>query len=63
VLTNVVDFVHDQFTPSVRFADIQVQRRGVGTLSEFGLAYHLESYRGDERKEVLLDFARTQTPS
>ncbi len=29
-------------------------------LSEHGLAYHLASVRGDERKEILLDFAWTE---
>jgi 7,8-dihydropterin-6-yl-methyl-4-(beta-D-ribofuranosyl)aminobenzene 5'-phosphate synthase len=65
VLTNVVDYVYDNFPPSGQsgeLAAISVRRRGAGTLSEWGLAYHLESYRGDERREVLLDFART-TPT
>jgi hypothetical protein len=26
-------------------------------LAEFGLAYHLESVRGAERREILLDFS------
>src|SRR5262249_40961882 len=45
--------------------DITVQRTGIrfgqpSLLSEHGLAYHLESLRGTERREILLDFALSQ---
>jgi 7,8-dihydropterin-6-yl-methyl-4-(beta-D-ribofuranosyl)aminobenzene 5'-phosphate synthase len=35
-------------------------RVGDTLLSEHGLAYHLESLRGSERREILLDFALTE---
>ena len=67
VLTNVVDYVTDIFVPGGQVGNITVQRHQVplgatsGLLqSEWGLAYHLESVRGDEHKEILLDFARTE---
>jgi 7,8-dihydropterin-6-yl-methyl-4-(beta-D-ribofuranosyl)aminobenzene 5'-phosphate synthase len=67
VLTNVVDYVTDTFVPGGQIGNITVQRNQAplgsttGLLqSEWGLAYHLESVRGDERKEILLDFARTE---
>jgi 7,8-dihydropterin-6-yl-methyl-4-(beta-D-ribofuranosyl)aminobenzene 5'-phosphate synthase len=64
VLTNVVDNVYDIFATAGKLDTIAVQRapfkRGAGTLvAEHGLAYHLESVRGSERREILLDFALT----
>jgi 7,8-dihydropterin-6-yl-methyl-4-(beta-D-ribofuranosyl)aminobenzene 5'-phosphate synthase len=35
-------------------------RAGDTLLSEHGLAYHIESMRGQERREILLDFALTE---
>jgi len=67
VMTNVVDNVYDIFAKAGRIRDVMVQRTGLPfptnsapkMLAEHGLAYHLESTRGDERKEILLDFALT----
>jgi 7,8-dihydropterin-6-yl-methyl-4-(beta-D-ribofuranosyl)aminobenzene 5'-phosphate synthase len=67
VLTSVVDYVQENFLPDVDNGSLLVRRHRTGLaptarplVSEFGLAYHLESFRGDERKAVLLDFARTE---
>ena len=65
VLTNVVDNVYDIFAKGGQLDTITVQRApfafGVAApVAEFGLAYHLESLRGAERREVLLDFSLTE---
>jgi 7,8-dihydropterin-6-yl-methyl-4-(beta-D-ribofuranosyl)aminobenzene 5'-phosphate synthase len=65
VLTNVVDNVYDIFAKGGTLDAITVQRApfvrvGDTLLSEHGLAYHLESLRGSERREILLDFALTE---
>src|SRR5215470_4579876 len=65
VLTNVVDNVYDIFARGGKLDTITVQRAafarsGDTLLSEHGLAYHLESMRGAERREILLDFALTE---
>ena len=70
IMTNVVDNVYDIFAKGGRMGNVMVQRSPLPSppgsrpalLSEHGLAYHLESIRGAERKEILLDFALT-TPS
>jgi 7,8-dihydropterin-6-yl-methyl-4-(beta-D-ribofuranosyl)aminobenzene 5'-phosphate synthase len=67
VMTSVVDNVYDVFARGGKIGDLTVQRHplppagapGPTLLSEHGLAYHLESFRGGERKEILLDFAQT----
>jgi 7,8-dihydropterin-6-yl-methyl-4-(beta-D-ribofuranosyl)aminobenzene 5'-phosphate synthase len=67
VITSVVDNVYDVFAKAGRIKDVMVQRTSLPwptnsapkLLSEHGLAYHLESTRGDERAEILLDFALT----
>src|SRR2546425_4336506 len=64
VMTNVVDNVYDIFAKGGRLDTITVERapyRGAvnALLSEHGLAYHLESLRGGERREILLDFSLT----
>src|SRR5713226_6694602 len=67
VMTSVVDNFYDVFARGGKIADVMVQRTTVAypvgsgplLLSEHGLAYHLESFRGSERKEILLDFALT----
>jgi 7,8-dihydropterin-6-yl-methyl-4-(beta-D-ribofuranosyl)aminobenzene 5'-phosphate synthase len=64
-LTNVVDNVYDIFARGGKLDAITVQRAafarsGDTLLSEHGLAYHLESVRGAERREMLLDFALTE---
>ena len=64
VLTNVVDNVYDVFAKGGKLDTIAVQRTPLGRdgtlLAEHGLAYHLESVRGGERREVLLDFSLTE---
>jgi 7,8-dihydropterin-6-yl-methyl-4-(beta-D-ribofuranosyl)aminobenzene 5'-phosphate synthase len=66
VLTNVVDNVYDVFAKgsSAKLDTIAVQRMPLGKpgtlLAEHGLAYHLESVRGAERREILLDFSLTE---
>src|SRR5437870_6539704 len=63
VMTNLMDNVYDVFARAGRVGNLTVQRTPLFAtpriMAEHGLAYHLESVRGDERKEVLLDFALT----
>src|SRR3989449_7273531 len=64
VMTNVVDNVYDAFARGGKLDTITVQRAALDPkgllLFEHGLAYHLESVRGGERREILLDFSATQ---
>ena len=64
VMTNVVDNIYDIFAKGGKLETISVQRTtppaSRALLAEHGLAYHLESVRGGERREVLLDFAFTE---
>ena len=61
VMTVVVDNVYDIFARGGKLDTVTVQRAAFPAadtlLSEHGLAYHLESVRGTERREILLDFA------
>src|SRR5581483_2395205 len=65
VLTNVVDNVYDVFARGGRQGTLTVQRTPLGRrgepalLAEHGLAFHAESLRGDERRQVLVDFSLT----
>jgi 7,8-dihydropterin-6-yl-methyl-4-(beta-D-ribofuranosyl)aminobenzene 5'-phosphate synthase len=64
VMTNVVDNIYDIFARGGKLDRITVQRTPLGAggaplLAEHGLAYHLESTRGGERREILLDFSLT----
>jgi 7,8-dihydropterin-6-yl-methyl-4-(beta-D-ribofuranosyl)aminobenzene 5'-phosphate synthase len=67
IMTSVVDNVYDIFAKGGTMGGITVQRTPTPSppsarpmlLSEHGLAYHLASVRGSERKEILLDFAWT----
>ncbi len=65
VMTNVVDNVYDVFAKGGRLDGITVERTGLAAgaglqlQAEHGLAYHLESLRGEERRQVLLDFGLT----
>jgi 7,8-dihydropterin-6-yl-methyl-4-(beta-D-ribofuranosyl)aminobenzene 5'-phosphate synthase len=62
VLTNVVDNLYDIFAKAGRLDTIAVERTPLGPtslLAEHGLAYHIESSRGAERREILLDFSLT----
>src|SRR5690242_12496996 len=60
VLTTVVDNFYDAFARSAKLDTINVQRtalpHGRPLLAEHGLAYHMESMRGQEKREILLDF-------
>jgi 7,8-dihydropterin-6-yl-methyl-4-(beta-D-ribofuranosyl)aminobenzene 5'-phosphate synthase len=64
VMTNVVDNVYDLFARGGKLDTISVQRVTVPSspspLSEHGLAYHLDSLRGSECREILLDFSLTE---
>ncbi|MEX2145829.1 MAG: MBL fold metallo-hydrolase [Candidatus Rokuibacteriota bacterium] len=63
VLTTVVDTVYDVFAKEVQEGPIRVQRTrlagGATLLAEHGLAFHLDSTRGGDRREILLDFSLT----
>src|SRR4029453_4602510 len=67
VMTNVVDNIYDVFAKRGKVGEVMAQRPPLPwppgsrptLLSEHGLAYHLTSVRGAERKEILLDFALT----
>src|SRR5215831_2026743 len=67
VMTNLVDNVYDVFAKSGRIGNISVTRNtlpfpygsDVSLLSEHGLAFHLHSFRGEEERQILLDFAFT----
>ena len=62
VLTNLVDNVYDIFAKGGKIGNITITRNtlpfpygaDVMLLSEHGLAYHLQSFRGDEEKQILL---------
>lgn len=64
----VTDSYHHAFEPSRTVGDVRIQRVGT-TLSrqapprtlqnEWGLSLHLESARGEERRQVLIDFGFT----
>ena len=60
VMTTVVDNFYDAFAKGGKLDTITVQRTllpsGRPLLAEHGLAYHLESVRGPEQREILLDF-------
>jgi 7,8-dihydropterin-6-yl-methyl-4-(beta-D-ribofuranosyl)aminobenzene 5'-phosphate synthase len=60
VMTTVVDNFYDIFARGGKLDTITVQRTppppGRPLVAEHGLAYHLESLRGQERREILLDF-------
>ena len=65
VMTNVADYMYDIFARGGKMDTITVERSPlrIGTaslLAEHGLAYHLESVRGAERREILLDFTLTE---
>jgi 7,8-dihydropterin-6-yl-methyl-4-(beta-D-ribofuranosyl)aminobenzene 5'-phosphate synthase len=62
ILTSAVDNVYDAILVGQHFGNVDVQRLPLRTTSpaaEHGLALHLESFRGDERRQVLVDFALT----
>jgi 7,8-dihydropterin-6-yl-methyl-4-(beta-D-ribofuranosyl)aminobenzene 5'-phosphate synthase len=63
VMTSIVDNIYDGFAPTNKFDNLTVTRTVNGMinppLAEHGLAFHLVSSRGAERKQVLLDFALT----
>jgi 7,8-dihydropterin-6-yl-methyl-4-(beta-D-ribofuranosyl)aminobenzene 5'-phosphate synthase len=67
VLTNLVDNVYDIFAKGGKIGSLTITRNSlpfpygldVSLLSEHGLAFHLQSFRGPEEKQILLDFALT----
>ena len=67
VITNLVDNIYDIFAKGGKIGNVSVTRNtlpfpygsDVPLLSEHGLAFHLQSFRGAEQKQVLLDFALT----
>jgi 7,8-dihydropterin-6-yl-methyl-4-(beta-D-ribofuranosyl)aminobenzene 5'-phosphate synthase len=65
IMTTAVDNIYDIFAKGGKLDTLTVERAafsfGVDApLAEFGLAYHLESVRGAERRTVLLDFSLTE---
>jgi 7,8-dihydropterin-6-yl-methyl-4-(beta-D-ribofuranosyl)aminobenzene 5'-phosphate synthase len=67
VVTNLVDNVYDVYAKGGKIGNLTITRNTlphpygseVSLLSEHGLAFHLESFRGAEEKQILLDFALT----
>ena len=60
----VTDSYHLAIAPNLKVGAVEVQRFGMppagkSLLSEFGLALHLESTRGNETRNMLLDFGFT----
>jgi 7,8-dihydropterin-6-yl-methyl-4-(beta-D-ribofuranosyl)aminobenzene 5'-phosphate synthase len=63
-VTIVTDSYHLAISPNVRVGGVEVIRFGMppagkSLLQEFGLAMHLASTRGDENRNILLDFGFT----
>ena len=67
VMTNLVDNIYDIFAKGGKLGNVDVTRNNlpfpvgsdVPLLSEHGLAYHLQSFRRAEEKQILQDFALT----
>jgi 7,8-dihydropterin-6-yl-methyl-4-(beta-D-ribofuranosyl)aminobenzene 5'-phosphate synthase len=67
VMTNLVDNIYDIFAKGGKLGNVNVTRNNLPfpygsdlpLLSEHGLAYHLQSFRGAEEKQILQDFALT----
>jgi 7,8-dihydropterin-6-yl-methyl-4-(beta-D-ribofuranosyl)aminobenzene 5'-phosphate synthase len=67
IVTNLVDNIYDIFARGGKMGNVTVTRNtlpfpygsDVSLLSEHGLAFHLQSFRGAEQKQILLDFALT----
>src|SRR5574341_1039794 len=60
----VTDSFHLAIAPNIRLGGVEVQRFGMPAAGrslhgEFGLAMHLESRRGNETRNMLLDFGFT----
>jgi len=60
----VTDSYHLAIAPNIKVGEVEVLRFGMppagkSLLEEFGLAMHLESKRGDETRNILLDFGFT----
>jgi len=60
----VTDSYHLAIAPNIKVGEVEVQRFGMppagrSLLGEFGLAMHLESKRGEETRNMLLDFGFT----
>ncbi|MGC1452599.1 MAG: MBL fold metallo-hydrolase [Candidatus Sulfotelmatobacter sp.] len=67
VVTNLVDDIYDVYAKGGKIGNLTITRNTlphpygseVSLLSEHGLAFHLESFRGAEGRQILLDFALT----
>jgi 7,8-dihydropterin-6-yl-methyl-4-(beta-D-ribofuranosyl)aminobenzene 5'-phosphate synthase len=67
VLTNLVDNIYDVYSKGGKVGNVTITRNTVPfpygsdvmLLSEHGLAFHLQSFRGADEKQILLDFALT----
>jgi 7,8-dihydropterin-6-yl-methyl-4-(beta-D-ribofuranosyl)aminobenzene 5'-phosphate synthase len=67
VIRVIVDGAHDIFIPEQKIPDVAVQQSRIQTggkfrralQSEWGLALHLISQKGEERRQFLLDYAYT----
>jgi metal-dependent hydrolase (beta-lactamase superfamily II) len=60
--SSAVDNVHYAILAGQHFGNIDIQRlplRNVSNAAEHGLALHLDSFRADERHQVLMDFSLT----
>jgi 7,8-dihydropterin-6-yl-methyl-4-(beta-D-ribofuranosyl)aminobenzene 5'-phosphate synthase len=60
----ITDSYHLAIAPNMKVGEVEVQRFGMppagkSLLGEFGLAVHLESRRGNETRNMLLDFGFT----
>lgn len=60
----VIDSYQQALTPNMKVGEVEVQRFSVppvgpSLLGEFGLSMHLESQRGDQIRNMLLDFGFT----
>jgi 7,8-dihydropterin-6-yl-methyl-4-(beta-D-ribofuranosyl)aminobenzene 5'-phosphate synthase len=62
ILTSTIDGSYDAVLPGGRIGTITVQRT-IGTqpslVAEHGLGFYLESFVGDDRRSILLDFGNT----
>jgi 7,8-dihydropterin-6-yl-methyl-4-(beta-D-ribofuranosyl)aminobenzene 5'-phosphate synthase len=63
VVTSIVDGTYNCVVPARRFGTVEVQRanlpRPPSLVAEHGLAFQLVSTRGDQQRQILLDFGLT----
>src|SRR4029453_4580520 len=65
VMTNVAANISAVFAKAGKLDSITIERTALrigadSLLAEHGLAYHFESIRGAERRQILLDFSLTE---